>query len=360
MNITRPPTSPLNSYNDLKSSQLGAQKNRLGNHTQSNSLSASTSESYKNIGEKQIDHSKVRVGGEVVNLNDIEAISHDTYKTLMNEEPDKPFFALARVKSSSGGQQYKHLYSAENVVNWYPLHGKTDPNTRGEIDRIEYFLHIKGEQDAIHMGDVHPNQTDPGSQYVGDVQTSQSNPVSQTADYLIWSLTAEDEPSKMMALLATAYLQKLGLDNITSDDTFDTSSVSNLAPKNVRDLQQKRTDSANANKIFNYVATHISDLVKQGELKCSDPNALLMSIQHDAALHLADILVSQDPDVDENSDDFAKLPHIRTNSLAMAILKELNFDQTGADNEVAPSITRGNMSRSSFMDNLSITTNRSF
>ena len=269
--------------------------------------------------EKQLVHSQVRFGGEELDLNKEEAISLETFQVLMNKEPNKPFFAFARSNSSNGGLNYRHLYSAENVIDWYPHKGNVDPCTHEAIEKIEYFLYFKGQSEAIHVGDVH---------------SSQIGPESKTADYLIWSFTGEDEPSKMMALLAMAYLQKLDLSSITSDDTLDTSNISNLDPKKVRDLKQQVIDSSNASKIVNYVAMHISDLVDRGELKCSDPNALLMSIQHDAAQHLAGILVSQDPSLDEDNDDFAKLPHIRTNALTMKIMKLFTSDSGFIQNEM--------------------------
>jgi len=100
--------------------------------------------STRDVAESNMTHSKVRFGKEEVDLNtQMEAISQATFQELMDEERDKPFFAFARVYSKSDKQHYRRLYSAENIVNWYPLEGRTDPCTRGNIYKIEYFLHMK-------------------------------------------------------------------------------------------------------------------------------------------------------------------------------------------------------------------------
>lgn len=252
---------------------------------------------------------EVRFGKEVVDLaTRTEPISQTTFQHLMDEEPDKPFFTFARVHSIGNKRQYEHLYSAENVIEWYPLNGRTDPCTRGSIEKIEYYMHFKGEQDAIHVGDVYEEP-------IGQV--------SKTADYFIWYHIGEDEPSKMSSLLATAYLQILGLTNITSNDTFDTSSVSQLGQQRLRCPGQKVKDQLNGTTLYHYVCTRIAKLIERGEINCSDPDVLMTSIKHDAAHHLAGVLVSQDPDVEDGSDDFARLPHVRTNSLATTIIELL-------------------------------------
>jgi len=210
--------------------------------------------------------------------------------------------------------RHAHLYiSAQNVVEWYPLKGTTDPCTRGNIDKVEYFLLMKGQSNAIHVGDVY--------------QKSRAH-VSISADYLIWSHTAEDEPSRMLSLLATAYLQILGLTNISSNDSFDTSNFSQMDPRTVRSPEQMNADRLQGSKIFHYVSTRISKLIDQGELKCSCPDVLLMSIRHDAARHVAHILVSQDPNIREDNDDFARTPHIRVYALARAIMRSCELEES--------------------------------
>ena len=47
---------------------------------------------------------------------------------------------------------------------------------------------------------------------------------------------------------------------------------------------------------------------------------LLASIKYDVAHHIAALFVSLDPNLDVNSDDFAKIPHIRQNAVTMDIL----------------------------------------
>ncbi|MFT6387944.1 MAG: hypothetical protein ACJAUP_001316 [Cellvibrionaceae bacterium] len=300
--------------NGPSSSRLEPEQNRADRPE--NRSVETTSLAHKDIRESKF-NSKVRFGGEVIDLKEArEAISQDTFKSLMDEEPDKPFFAFAHVHSGSTHHEFKHLYSAENVVNWYPLAGKTDPCNNRKIDKIEYYLHMKGQPDAIHMGDIYQNE---------------NKNVSKTADYLIWSLTAEDEPSKMMHLLATAYLQNFGITNISSNDTFDTSDILHLNLQKVRSPEQERTDKLNANKIYSYIGTHVATLIKQGKLNCSDPDALLLSIKHDAAVHLAGVLVSLDPNINDDNDDYAKLPHVRTNAVAEAIQQSCAFDGFGVE-----------------------------
>jgi len=277
---------------------------------QSKSLGCSAL-STRDVAESNMTHSKVRFGKEEVDLNtQMEAISQATFQELMDEERDKPLFAFARVYSKSDKQHYRRLYSAENIVNWYPLEGRTDPCTRGNIHKIEYFLHMKRQRTAVRVGDVYEKETEH---------------TYRTADYFVWSITADDEPSKMMSLLATAYTQHLGLRKMTSNVEINTLDVLQLNTQCKRSEKQKNVDRLNASKIAQYVDTHLSRLVEDGELNCSDLSVLKMSIRYDAARHFAGILVSQDPDVDENSDDFSKIPHIRANALTMAILHECNF-----------------------------------
>lgn len=260
--------------------------------------------------------SKVRFGGETVDLDRrSEPISHVSFQSLMDEEgPDKPHFAFARVRSRDGADEYRHLYSAANIVEWFPLQGRTDPCTRGEIDRIEYFLYLKGEGDAVHVGDVHGEGGDSDA------------PASKSADYLIWSLTAEDEPSRMMALMAVAFLQHLGVDSVTADDAFDTSDVSNVSPRSEKDPERRAIQRSNGERLLRYVRARVSRLAASGEIECSDPEMLLTSMAQDASRHLAEVLVSQDPNVDEDGDDYAGMPHIRQNAFAAAIMKRFVYD----------------------------------
>mmetsp|Transcript_16578 Transcript_16578/g.32980 ORF Transcript_16578/g.32980 Transcript_16578/m.32980 type:complete len:281 (-) Transcript_16578:489-1331(-) len=265
----------------------------------------------------------VRFGREAVDLaRRSEPISHATFQSLMDEDPDKPFYAFARICSSGGKQKYAHLYSAENVIEWYPLNGRTDPCTRGSIERIEYYLYFKGEGGAVHVGDVYEDTADH---------------VSTSADYLIWYHSGEDEPSRLLSLLAIAYLQNLGLINITSDDTFDTSSVARLGHQRARSLEQTTEDQAHGRTILEYIGTRIEKLIEGGELNCSDPAALLTSLEHDAAHHLADALVSQDPNVKDDGDDVARSPNVRKNALAAAIIACYGFRECGCAQATVPS-----------------------
>ena len=87
-------------------------------------------------------------------------------------------------------------------------------------------------------------------------------------------------------------------------------------------------DRLQGSKIFHYVSTRISNLIDQGELKCSCPDVLLMSIRHDAARHVAHTLVSQDPNIREDNDDWARTPHIRENALARAIMRSCELEES--------------------------------
>mmetsp|Transcript_35221 Transcript_35221/g.51734 ORF Transcript_35221/g.51734 Transcript_35221/m.51734 type:complete len:329 (+) Transcript_35221:43-1029(+) len=286
---------------------------------------------------------RVRFGEEVVDLDkQIEPISLATFRSLMDEEPGKPFFTFSRVHSRSSGQKYAHLYSAQNIIDWYPLKGTTDPCTRGNIEKVEYFLLMKGQGDAIHVGDVYEESREH---------------VSKSADYFVWSHTAEDEPSKMLSLLATAYLQILGLRNISSNDFFDTSNLSQLDPRTVRSPEQINADRLHGSKILHYISTRILNLIEQGELKCSCPGELLMSIRNDAARHLAQILVLQDPNIHLDNDDYARMPHIRENTLARAILQSCELEdscvvqgESLANLNNSPAYECNNQSRSSASD----------
>ena len=85
-------------------------------------------------------HQKVRFGEEIIDLAKCEdPISLESFQVLMEEEEEdnrKPYFLFAFVSSSYHGRSFKHLYSAENIIQWYPLEGTTDPCTGEEIEKI--------------------------------------------------------------------------------------------------------------------------------------------------------------------------------------------------------------------------------
>jgi len=284
---------------------------------------------------------KVCFGDETIDFEtEVEPISIESFQQiLLDEDRDgqtpKPYFAFAYVHSSKDNYSYKHLYSAENIVNWYPLEGTTDPCTGEEIEKIEYYFYVKGNQNAIHMGDVAEDQSRKNEDNDDEEEEEEEEEISLTKDLLIWTISAEDEPSKMLSLLAIAYLYNYGLcKNMKSNDKLDTSDILKLSKLLYKDQQQstKTPDQEErrrvSNMIYKYIVKHLSNQIRMEKIKCSDLNTLLTSIKHDAAHWIAEKLVELDPNIDEDSEDYSKLPHIRMNALTMAIQENFHFDSS--------------------------------
>lgn len=282
-------------------------------------------------------HLKVTFGGEVINLGEKEEpISLETFQVLIEEEEEeeedrKPYYLFAFVHSSAKNCSYKHLYSAENIVHWYPLEGTTDPCTRGEIEKIEYYFYVKGQMNAIHMGDVHPHSEEDGRGK--DQKKDETRFDTLRTDLLVWSITAKDEPSRLLSLLAIAYLYNCGLCTISKPlDKLDTSHIlhtsnfyyserqegKQIQEHNIRQ-SDKEEDQRISHDIYEYIVNRLSREIRIGKIVCSDMTALMSSLKHDSAKHVAQNLVKLDPTIGEENDDFSKRPHIRTNALTVAI-----------------------------------------
>lgn len=309
--------SPSNARQSLSESN---QKERENNKSESQVQHlAPPSNLQKSTNESIFTHTKVFFGEQKIDLKETqEPIFKETFKTLMDDDPVKPFFSFGLVHTRDKEDNSKtRLYSAESIARWFEMDPDTgdmiernDPCTRDKIEKVEYYLYMKGQKNAIHVGDDKKNGVD--------------DTIWPTKKYLVWSEKkdkGDDEHSNMMCLLSVAFLNYFGCSKLTSNDKLDTSDINHLDSNKFRSTEQERADHLNSNKIYNYIVTHISNLIKEEKLNCSDPEALLTSIKDDAANEIAEILVELDPSITEDNDDISKHPHVRKNKLKKTILE---------------------------------------
>jgi len=85
-------------------------------------------------------------------LSDPEAIENDSFSNILKQSR-WPYIPVAEVISHDDSQQaYTHYYHAKNALDWVNGYSLTDPQTRGEVLRVNFYLLFEELNEPIFMG----------------------------------------------------------------------------------------------------------------------------------------------------------------------------------------------------------------